>query len=175
MFCCLVSYAFSIKTCLMGCRESDLYHQFCYLMFNLLIVQLFEKCVFVLRTEWMVWENGPIKISYIMSTIEKTAIQDFYLLCYYFSWSASSYWFHVIVSSDMAEWPLSLMKLERTVGESNHKTITGWISDMIRFLRGLLNKPRSSIWFTNKCKNFLWMGCALCFWLKKNRFIKVIC
>ncbi len=25
--------------------------------------------------------------------------------------------------------------------------------DGIRFLRGLLNKPRSSIWFTNKCKN----------------------
>ncbi len=42
-------------------------------MFNLLIVKLFEKCVFVLRTELMVWENGPTKISYIMLTIEKTA------------------------------------------------------------------------------------------------------
>ncbi len=30
-------------------------------MFNLLIVKLFEKCVFVLRTELMVWENGPTK------------------------------------------------------------------------------------------------------------------
>ncbi len=48
-------------------------------MFNLLIVKLFEKCVFVLRTELMVWENGPTKISYIMLTIEKTAIQDSYL------------------------------------------------------------------------------------------------
>ncbi len=48
-------------------------------MFNLLIVKLFEKCVFVLRTELMVWENGPTKISYIMLTIEKTAIQDAYL------------------------------------------------------------------------------------------------
>ncbi len=27
----------------------------------------------------MVWENGPTKISYIMLTIEKTAIQDSYL------------------------------------------------------------------------------------------------
>ncbi len=48
-------------------------------MFNLLIVKLFEKCVFVLRTELMVWENGPTKISYIMLTIEKTAIQNSYL------------------------------------------------------------------------------------------------
>ncbi len=46
-------------------------------MFNLLIVTFFEKCVFVLRTELIVWENGPI--SYIMLTIEKTAIQDSYL------------------------------------------------------------------------------------------------
>ncbi len=27
----------------------------------------------------MVWENGPTQISYIMLTIEKTAIQDSYL------------------------------------------------------------------------------------------------
>ncbi len=48
-------------------------------MFNLLIVKFFEKCVFVLKTELIVWENGPTKISYIMLTIEKTAIQDSYL------------------------------------------------------------------------------------------------
>ncbi len=56
----------------------------------------------------------------------------------------------------MAERPISMMKVERAVRESDHQTITGWISDNpdgIRFLRGLLNKPRSSIWFTNKCKN----------------------
>ncbi len=47
-------------------------------MFNLLIVKLFEKCVFVLRTELMVWENGSTKISNML-TIEKTAIQDSYI------------------------------------------------------------------------------------------------
>ncbi len=74
-------YSFSsLLSQLLGCRDSDWCHQFCYLMFNLLIVQLFEKCVFVLKTELMVWENGPTKISYIMLTIEKTALQDSYLL-----------------------------------------------------------------------------------------------
>ncbi len=61
---------------LLGSRDSDWCHQFCYLMFTLLIVQLFEKCVFVLRAELMVCENGPT--SYIMLTIEKTEIQDSY-------------------------------------------------------------------------------------------------
>ncbi len=73
-----VYYSFSSRLSpLLGCRDSDWWHQFCYLMFNLLIVTFFEKCVFVLRTELIVWENGPI--SYIMLTIEKTAIQDSYL------------------------------------------------------------------------------------------------
>ncbi len=45
-------------------------------MFNLLIVKLFENCIFVLRTELMVWENGPTKISYIMLTIEKTDLPN---------------------------------------------------------------------------------------------------
>ncbi len=45
-------------------------------MFTLLIVKVFEKCVFVLRTELMVWENGPT--SYIVLTIDKRAIKDSY-------------------------------------------------------------------------------------------------
>ncbi len=54
-------------------------HQFCYLMFNLLIVQLFEQCVCGWGTELMVWGIGPTKISYVMLAIEKTAIQVSYL------------------------------------------------------------------------------------------------
>ncbi len=72
-----VYYSFSpLLAPLLGSRDSDWCHQFCYLMFTLLIVKIFEKCVFVLRTELMVCENGPT--SYIMLTIEKTAIQDSY-------------------------------------------------------------------------------------------------
>ncbi len=64
------------KRALLGCRYSDWCssvhgdNQFCYLMFSLLIVKLFEKCVFVLRTELMVWGNGSTQICYIMSTIK---------------------------------------------------------------------------------------------------------
>ncbi len=77
-------------------------------MFNLLIVKLFEKCVFVLRTELMVWENGPTKIGNIMLAIEKTAIQDSYLT--------------LLLVSVIG---IFLMKVERAVGESDHQTITG--------------------------------------------------
>ncbi len=38
---------------------TDWCNQFFYLMFDLLIVKLFEKCVFFFRTGLMVWENGP--------------------------------------------------------------------------------------------------------------------
>ncbi len=53
---------------------------------------------------------------------------------------------------------ISMMKVERAVGESDHQTInlrdeSLTYPDGIRFLRGLLNKPINSIWFTNKCKN----------------------
>ncbi len=40
--------------------------------------------------------------------------------------------------------------------------------DGLRFLRGLLNKLRSSILFANKCKRQLVMGCALFSTKKKN-------
>ncbi len=93
-------------------------------MFNLLIVKLFEKSVFVLRTELMVWENGPTKISYIMLTIEKTAIEDSYLtLLLVFVIGI----FLLISCNCFVGWQkgLSMMKVERAVGESDHQTITG--------------------------------------------------
>ncbi len=97
----------------------------------------------------MVWENGPTKISYIMLTIEKTAIQYSYLTlllvfvigifllisCYCF----------VRYGRKAC---ISMMKVERAVGELDHKKLRDESQtdpDGIRFLRGLLNKPRSSI------------------------------
>ncbi len=78
----------------------------------------------------MVWENGPTKISYIMLTIEKTAI----LLPN----SAISFRDRHLLIDIMLLFRLiwqkgiSMMKVERAVRESDHQTISGRISDDIR-------------------------------------------
>ncbi len=65
-------YSFSsLLSPLLGCRDSDWCHQFCYLMFTLLIVKHFENWINGLGK----WANQN---SYVMFTIEKTAVQDFY-------------------------------------------------------------------------------------------------
>ncbi len=97
-------------------------HQFCYPMFTLLIVKLFEKCVFVLRTELMVWENGPI--SYIVLTIDKRAIQDSYPTLLLVFVIGILLLFRLIWQKGLYPW---WKGSERR--ESDHQTITGWISD----------------------------------------------
>ncbi len=141
-----VYYSFSAP--LLGCRDSDWCHQFCYLMFNLLIVQLFEKCVFVLRTELMLWDNGPAKISYIMfksrncntrflpnSAIrfcDRHLLNDFMLL-FGPIWQKGLY----------PRWKWNERSENRITKQLRDESQT--YPDGIRFLRGLLNKPRSSI------------------------------
>ncbi len=86
---------------------------------------------------------------------------------------------NVIVSSDMAErlspwWKWSERSENRITKHLRDESQTN--PDGIRFLRGLLNKPRSTIWFTNKCKNYLFVnGLHFVFDKKKKKRFIVIC
>ncbi len=122
----------------------------------------------------MVWENGPTKISYIMLTIEKTAIQDSYLTlqlvfvigifllisCYCFVRYGRKTYIH----DESGARGRRIGSPQQLLDESQT------YPDGIRFLRGLLNKPRSSIRFTNKCKNNSLVNewAALCFFDSKR-------
>ncbi len=119
--------------------------RFLFLMFTLLIVKHFEKYV-----SFENWING----------LGKWANRNSY---YVNNWENGSTRFlpNSAISFCDQHFLIDFMLLFRPIWQKGQENqITKQLRDEsqtnpheIRFLRGLLNKLRSSIWFTNKCKN----------------------
>ncbi len=144
-----VYYSFSsLLSPLLGCRDSDWCHQFCYLMFTLLIVKHFENWINGLGK----WANQN---SYVMFTIEKTAVPNLLLVFVIGIFLLISCYCLVRYGRKAFIHDESGASGRRIVSPNNYEMSLQTNPHGIRFIRGLMNKPRSSIWFTNKCKNYL--------------------